>query len=159
MKLSEYIAAWEDGEAVELMSCASGEWSATDTAVDIAVDYSLSPNYVRIRPKLKAVDMSVLVGSGVDCGFSDELHKNALVRVGLFSGSNREDFPFRDNSGVDWKYCKPRMNYWFSYNNFTNVRDLLGNLRDAGFSVQTDVGCFKIVGLLEGYCWPWEVSS
>ena len=108
-----------------------------------------------LKPKLKPVDMSVLVG--IDCSFhnapdDEQVEFSQLVGIGP-DGSYDE---FETDTYV---YCKPRMNYWFSLLNFDD-KFLLQKLGDAGFETKTHPShSFKITGLKNGYCWPWELEE
>lgn len=118
----------------------------------------------RKKPEIDSVDMSVLVGSGVDCIFSDyvEPHMSLLVDIREVDGEIRYVSP----TGACWSECRPRTNYWFSVKQLGggNVASFLAErLRCAGFWVAYDNYQFPkaimITGLQEGYCWPWEKSE
>lgn len=140
----EYLIGWRNGES------------------DLVVDM-LSKT---IKSKLKPVDMSVLVGSGVDCVFCDckdfkgmEFHYSMLDKIKLPEKSALDTLYVSYNN-VPWFYCKPRMNYWFSFHNFEVSTPLIRrDLHDAGFDADLDAKDFSFIinGLREGYCWPWEV--
>lgn len=111
------------------------------------------------KVELKPVDMSVLVGSGIDCEFFElgdfpdyctelsylcELHQH------------KEGWLYRASSGDAYSHCRPKMNYWFSDFNFQDVFGTTSDLEAAGFELDARVNIFCIEGLQEGYCWPWE---
>lgn len=131
----------------------------------------------QLKPKLKPVDMSVFIGSGIDCEFSNNLVEFAIAYLKKIKEPNYP-YVFR-NAG--WTYCKPRMDYWFSPLNFIDAGLIIGELRLAGFKVDVEyyykdvvhasgnwgasggvepagILSFKISGLQDGYCWPWEVE-
>ena len=105
---------------------------------------SSSINWWSLNPitKKKPVDMSVFVGSGIDLEW---------FTSGQWCGCYMTDEP---NS----RY-RPRMDYWFSILNLTDDY-MLSKLERAGFKLAyKGVGSFKITGLKEGYCWPWECDN
>lgn len=73
------------------------------------------------------------------------------------------------DSGIDMYidipsgHYMPRMDYWFCGLQFYDDCEIAGRLKDAGFEVENKwddhqrvwVG-FRITGLQDGYCWPWE---
>ena len=116
----------------------------------------------KLGSELKSVDMSVLVDSGVDCVF-DECNIAALHEI-VEADPVYTYVCDKDNFH---KHCKPRMDYWFSTLNFGGSRTIVNFLRDAGFNIEEKLypGCicaieaFKITGLKDGYCWPWEAKD
>lgn len=132
-----------------------------------------------LKPKLKPVDMSVLIDSGVYCRFSnhegslDEKGFNSLLKICNPSTS----YLYQSNQST-YRFCKPRTDYWFSAVNFTDVEKLIDRLHDAGFKVTVNrimvsygesfigggvspggINAFKIEPeLRDGFCWPWEVE-
>jgi hypothetical protein len=110
---------------------------------------------VVMPPKVTPVDMSVLVGSGIDCEFWDlkGVYNGQLVGI--------TDAPEYRSLDDFWARCQPRMNYWFSAMNFRDVTALIIKLRNAGFDVErTHTGGptieFRITGIADDRCWPWE---
>jgi hypothetical protein len=101
---------------------------------------------------LTPVDMSVLVGSGIDCEFWDlkGVYNGHLVAI--------TSAPEYRAIGDFWDRCKPRMNYWFSCKNFKSSSTIVENLELAGFVVESCIAFthFQITGIAEGRCWPWE---
>lgn len=111
-----------------------------------------------LKPKLTPVDMSVLVYSGIDCWFGNKgspmkewysMLTGVCVGGGYWRQSPRSVHPI----------CKPRMRYWFGCGNFKNPDKLLTDLHGAGFRVAKGYHQFKITGLREGRCWPWECDE
>lgn len=108
----------------------------------------------------KLADMSVLVDSGIDCLFFDDDHKGqnpGYYKLISINGPAETDYIYCDGL-TNWKHCKPRLYYWFSKYNFKNSSRVILNILDAGFAVEIsfDGGSFKITGLKDGHCWPWE---
>jgi hypothetical protein len=149
--LSEFYKQVADGG--EMQSLYKNRWSKAESGPDL--DYS--PEYWRVvmPPKVTPVDMSVLVGSGIDCEFWDlkGVYNGQLVGI--------TDAPEYRSLDDFWARCQPRMNYWFSAMNFRDVTALIIKLRNAGFDVErTHTGGptieFRITGIADDRCWPWE---
>ena len=110
----------------------------------------------------KPVDMEPLVNYGVLCEFSDfefegDQYFGMLQEVkinGTFYGYRRP-----------WLYCRPLYGHWHSAKNFDDVKCLIKRLTEAGFEVEEikdafeTVVHFRITGLQDGYCEPWEMSD
>lgn len=116
----------------------------------------------KLEPELKPVDMSVLMGSGIDCVFSN-FNNFRAQRIGSLTGIS-SDFYYCGVREKGYEYCKPRMNYWFSAENFEDVDGLMKSLAAAGFSVSKKLygglktQSFMIKDLQDGFCWPWVVE-
>jgi len=113
---------------------------------------------VVIPSKVTPVDMSVLVGSGIDCEFWGL--KGANYNGQLVCITDAPEYKYR-SLGDFWDRCKPRMNYWFSAMNFRDADKLVKELRAAGFAVEQTYTTgptieFRITGLADDRCWPWE---
>ena len=137
-------------------------------AVDLVlINYTSIADWVKIWGDLegeilatqqtkKPVDMSVLVDSGVLCVFSDS---HNLKLKGFLLQISHETYAL-DNF-TTWKYCRPLYGHWHSAKNFGDVEGFIAKLVDAGFCVGTDkcygvTEHFRIIGLQDGYCYPWE---
>lgn len=106
------------------------------------------------RPAVKAVDLSVLIDSGIDCSYY---------------GVEGEGYLPLDVD-ADWKpkelvncNVQPRMDYWFSALQFEEKWSIVRCLQKAGFEVEARCDDdyrgwlgFRITGLQDGYRWPWE---
>ena len=125
--------------------------------------------------KPKPVDMSVLIGSGIDCIFGDA--EDYTVTCTLRQVKDQHGGQMY-RSQLDWYiHCNPRMDYWFSAQNFTSVGELIASLDKAGFDLsihwsstqeelngsirrhQGEVESFLICGLKMDRCWPWEIDK
>jgi len=62
----------------------------------------------RIKPALKVIDMSVMIGTGLDCEFWDAfIHLNCMGRL---THKSKEAYrPYCLNGGTDYAHCQPRM--------------------------------------------------
>ncbi len=111
---------------------------------------------VRVRPTLTPVDMSVLVGSGIDCTFTG----GGDYRHGPLIGICGENYHLGTDSGAHSAHsrCRPRMDHWHSLMNIKRgsaSEAVTDDLVSAGFELQFLNGSIKIT-LQEGYCMPWE---
>ena len=115
----------------------------------------------KLESELKPVDMSALVDTGIDCVF-EQFDEGFTTVVGELSAVMGNEFFLHGYPLFDM--CKPRMGYWFSALNFDGSRTIVNFLRDAGFNIEEKfypdcicaIEAFKITGLKDGYCWPWE---
>lgn len=143
----------------------------------------LKEGRIRIAPKLKAIDLSVLVSSGIDCDFSCDgdfsspmIGKLAMVEKPSLFVVYR---PFPAAPYPPYRHCQPRMNYWHSWygDKCPLPRGLIIEARvlSVGGDISESTLCtsdelywgnrykeariiaFKVTGLADGYCWPWEV--
>ena len=162
MKLSDYIKALEDGEVIEIQYRNLG-WAREMLPEEICKIYrEFGSVSVRIKPALKPVDMSVLVGSGIDCVFGAKLK----FMSPLTSTTDRGQPIFHSWADGEWAICKPRMNYWFSVKNFDDYENLERKLVAAGFSLDLHINemyrngvvAFSITGLQSNRCYPWEAK-
>lgn len=123
----------------------------------------------------KAVDLSVLIESGIDCEFCDELDTERFVHKLV----DTEGHQYKAGMGVSWDCCYPRMNHWHSWQGGKcplpegfEVEILLRHgvrcnhtmydtkkLRWDHLSGQFDIIAFQVVGLSDGYCYPWEIEE
>lgn len=113
-----------------------------------------------VNKALKSVDLSVLIDSGIDCEFRTG---QLFVFQNLSSINTDEDYPYCAADLQIYRRCKPRMNYWFCGLQFDGDWHIIKRLTTAGFEVEDKwddhyriwIG-FRITGLQDGYCWPWE---
>jgi len=107
-----------------------------------------------IEPAKTPVDLSVLVNSGVDCEFWDG--NEDIKFFGMLNNIiSDEKYRYIDRE-ESWPYCQPRMNHWMSPLNDQKGR-MWDLLREAGFAVETrDYYAYRITGVQEGRCMPWE---
>ena len=141
------------------------------------VIWSKSAEYRR-KPLKEPVDLSVLIESGIDCEFWDD--GSTLKWIGkleqIFVGSTE---PYCNEIDC-YDYCRPRMNHihawqggicplpkgvivkvWFRQRNDTDNTDIgpVSNYRWSNMNVYSDIIQFKVIGLEDNYCWPWELEK
>jgi len=140
--------------------------------------FNCNPDQWRIKPKLIPVDLSVLTKSGIDCEFWN-VHCDIIMSIGSLATINRTDeYLMANNSGglKPFDRCRPRMNHihaWMggkrSLPNGLQVKvyrkGVMGGIIDnVGDSIvgwnhssnSDDIIAFEVIGLADGYCWPWE---
>ena len=70
------------------------------------------PTYKKIKPTKKVIDLSMLVGSGIDCEFSDDNDFScpAIGDLELISDD------YKKRTGSLWKFCRvrqsPHVHFW-----------------------------------------------
>lgn len=114
-----------------------------------------------IKPKLTPVDLSVLIESGIDCEFSNDLSDWCIIGKLRYVESDAV-YPYEKLNGGIYKHCRPRENHWHSLRNCPGVvgRPIV-MLEKAGFLIgrSTDGGHIKINGIRDDRCWPWEADN
>ena len=124
----------------------------------------------RIKPTKKVIDLSVLIGSQIDCEFS---LNGEFWYVDKLSQILREGYSGKVYA--EWKYCRPRMNHkhawqggecplpegfmvnvWFRNNQYQPNEHLSASVRWEHDGDLDDIIAFEVLGLADGYVMPWE---
>lgn len=106
--------------------------------------------------KTKTVSLDWLVGSGIDCEFSDI----GKWRLGKLDEISRSEYKFKDVTGDGWIRCRPRMNQPMALTN--DQLDLIPKGFDFQFSGVWNFegvmkgGIYTFKGLKDGYKYEWE---
>lgn len=69
-------------------------------------------------PQAKIINMSYMVGNGVDCEFSANWHSPWTVgKLKDIVSTESQNYPYVyvGSGGNRWKQCRPRMNEWLSH--------------------------------------------
>lgn len=163
------IAIAEGKEAQYRHEHTDGEWRTGGGALN---PISCEDWEWRIKPAKKAVDLSVLIKSGIDCEFwsgnkSKNIHKLMCI-------SNKD---YKAKGRKYYNKCRPRMDNWHSWQGGdcplpegfiidVTTRDnriLKGkevqDLRWGFKKLEGDIIAFKVIGLAEGWCYPWQVEE
>ena len=150
--LSEFYQQVADGGQMQIL------YKSRRSKAESGPNLDDFPEYWRVvmPPKLVPVDMSVLVGSGINCEFWDLKGVYVGQLVGI---TDAPEYRYRSLDDF-WARCQPP-GYWFSAMNSRDVNALIIKLRNAGFDVdRTHTGGptveFRITGLADDRCWPWE---
>ncbi len=151
VQLAQAITDKEDVQTISLEG-----WYSGHTGKYLMNTFFENPSEVRIKPKLKPVDLSVLVDSGILCEMwnSDGQSLPKSVAFLKYAGIN-SDYPYQVQSGGFWRYCRPALLYWQCA---SNLEKPLADFISAGFLYVFNPSdtAFRITGLREGFCWPWE---
>ncbi len=123
--------------------------------ISIGVDYLVHIcGEVRIKPDPKKIDLSFIVGSGLDVEFSASSDFSFPV-IGTLQAVRGSGMYQCDTH--QYKHCRPRMNHWMSPLNCKDIA-IHQALENAGFEVEVDtensatfVKAFKITGIKDGY--------
>ena len=137
-------------------------------------------NKYRIKPAKKwIIDLSPLIESGIDCEFGDDGEKWQIGSLVFQQGPFRSNRHFEDGlHGLRWEKCRPRMNhimfhnggecplpegfevemYWRDGSDSYTDDDYI-DLRWGNTGRQADIIGYKILGLADGYAYPWEQAE
>jgi hypothetical protein len=149
-----------------------GEWRK---AYKICPNVFSDPKKWKLEEFPKPVDLSVLIETGIDCEFSSQLFiENGVFPIGkLKKIKNKSLMEYVSNQNIIWNHCRPRMHEWlvhqgevcplpegFLVTTFTRSNYMLSNKKATtlawGRDSNDDIIQFKVEGLAEGYCWPWD---
>ena len=186
MKLTELAKAVEDGKQIEVYN--GSEWQP-EKGAQALYDHAdgFSSDY-RVKPEKKPIDMSVLIQSGIDCEFWSKLdigkHIGKLSRTQTTTGIGQEYLKSDGSGGLKiYTRCSPRMgDHWHSWQGgecpLPEGLIIKTRLRCRGKSIKefkhintlrwhwdhpewddTDIIAFKVIGLAEGWAWPWEMDQ
>lgn len=177
----EYAKDWQETnkpwERWEFMSTATNDWED----IDCHPVWGPTTNYRRKLTK-KPVDLSVLIKSGIDCEFvysNATNHRDRLI-IEKLTEITSNDYATRyvNSNEKAHLYCKPRMNHWHYWDGGDcplpeGIKVSVKTLRCAAYdgdclsfswgrkirAVDGNIIAFKVLGLADGYCWPWEVEE
>lgn len=112
----------------------------------------------RVKPKgTQPADMSVLISDNIVCRFWDEDKSEAELGFLLAVEPNLGDYKYKTISNLGFEHVTP------DFGRLIHLKiegdDLTDRLNEAGFQYQYYTsGIIKIVGLGEGFCYPWELE-
>ena len=175
MNTKEMIAvmqAYEDGKQIEYKSNVNG-WVSVENP-----NWDWVNRIYRIKPTKKPVQLSVLIDSGIDCEFSDDGfdHIDLAKLVELFDDKGPYNYQAIMNDGLrpNFKHCRPRMNHIHAWQGGICklpkgvevkvqlrsgewVKESEGVWKHLG--VTYDIIAFEVIGLADGYCYPWQIDE
>lgn len=138
--------------------------------------------YAERKNKRKSVDLSVLIDSGIDCEFGEA---NCYIKAGLENiityGDGKVAYQARD-LGNRYSKCRPRMNHIHAWQGgecplpegfivdvwYRDIDDETDSDTGRGLATQmqwahehygNDIIAFEVIGLADGYCYPWECDE
>jgi hypothetical protein len=111
--LVELAQAIEGGKQIQQTMTQAPYWSAIDfvgggDSIRFAMEM-IATSSLRIKPSLKKIDLSCLVGSGVLCEFGPNQDTVGYLMSINGSSHNRNCGP---NSFESFEYCRPLFNHW-----------------------------------------------
>lgn len=157
-------------------SLEGGKWQKTERFTP-RVDQPMACWRVAPPPAKKVIDLSVLVGSGVDCEFWDE---EGEVLIGALTHSFDGSGPYQCDKRLWFPHCQPRMNHWHSWQGgecplpegfvveaYTRTGRLLPEAEATTLRWRwrysyphndPDIITFRVLRKADDYCMPWEVN-
>lgn len=168
-EMIEVMQAHLDGKEIEYRYNNNPDWMKSTVPLwDWPhIDY-------RVKEQKKVVDLSVLLASGIDCEFVDDKTDSTWF-VGKLKRilSDSRKHIYEKDSGASWKYCRPRMNHWHSWQGgqcplpegfevevlFQDGSRCVGvttRFRWAYLNTVSDIIAFRVINLAANYCYPWE---
>ena len=157
-------------EGAELEHLTESGWTVLGTKAE-TVDALL--HSWRIKPAKKLIDMAHFIKSGIDCEFKDD--ETWRMLAGLVEVDLGCKQPYTNIIGVRWKQCRPRMNHKMLHDGgecpLPEGFEVLPIYRDPTLSVLPvhaseeiwgsgnlpyDIIGYEILGLADGWAYPWE---
>ena len=122
--------------------------------------------------KKKIIDLQPLIESGIDCEFGDD--GEAWTSINTLDCTTNGKYPY-ENQLDQYGYCRPRMNYkmfnnggkcplpkgfevklyWRDNSEYYIDSDYI-DLRWDDTGRSGDIIAYEILGLADGYAYPWE---
>jgi len=106
------------------------------------------------EPEKEEIDLSFLIGSGIDCEFTNMRANSGFLKnvapLGFTSYDDASGYTYRMTSGSKWIRCRPRFNCWLSaYDIGGEVLRELERCFVVHWSKTKE--SFKITGVAEGF--------
>ena len=131
------------------------------------------------KPTKKIIDLSVLIESGIDCEFSDDVHASAIAKLETITTSHTGEPYYINDKGLYWGRCTPRMNHKHAWQGGdcplpegfrVKIWRRNGEEGDAGDAFhlilrwsnekwESDIIAFEVLGVADGYVMPWEPDN
>ena len=127
--------------------------------------------------KKKIIDLQPLIASGIDCEFGDYGEKWQIGSLVCIHNSFRSNSHYFEDGlhDIRWEKCRPRMNYkmfnnggecplpegfevklyWRDSSEYYIDSDYI-DLRWDDTKRSGDIIAYEILGLADGYAYPWE---
>ena len=166
----DLVKAFKNGADIQFRLNSSEPWVCSVIPI-----FAFESEY-RIKPEMKVVDLGVLIKSGIDCEFSSQSFKEPAI--GLLRWANNSKY--MSTKGVSFSKVRPRMNHLHAWaggscplpEGFTvEVMLATGKWSEMGSvsatrfewghciytqSRSSEIIGFRVRGLVDGYCYPWE---
>jgi len=172
--LAEFYTKAAKAGGVEICDFADNKWfkAAGPNLNSLVGDYRPKP------AKKKIIDLQPLLASGIDCEFKDAEYDTWRVIGPLSCTFSTVKSPYqRKTSTVAWEQCRPRMDHTMFHNGgecplpegfevqLSYCKGVACNTSDYTSKRWNDVGNnadiigYKILGLADGYAYPWEQAE
>jgi hypothetical protein len=158
-----FITAFAEGHEIKY----KGITSVQD--IGLAIAGGASVDDFEIVPKKKPIDLSCLIESGIDCEFWDEDYGVGDSYIGKLSDISGGGYRRQAPHAEFHEQCRPRMNhvhFWGGgkchlpqglrievYYGSGNKQVYNTNASEVSWA---NVYGFKVIGLADGWEWPWE---
>jgi hypothetical protein len=177
-ELADFYQQVADGGEAEYRSCPEEQWS-----IGIGLSPSLSSirQDWRIKPAKKVIDLSVLIGSGIDCEFRDDIGERTNIGKLLeIMNADLHMYPYITGNSPDKYYaqCQPRIHHkhawqggecplpegfevkvWLRSGGHTKNIRLVSELIWSHNNISSDIIAFEVLGLADGCVLPWEQDN
>jgi len=130
------------------------------------------------KPAKKTIDLAPLIASGIDCMFSDDGVRRQIGNLFCIRNSshNKRQF-YEDDLESNWGQCCPRMYHKMLHSGgecplpegfkvtlyYRNAGVSRGSnyidLRWDNTGLEEDIIGYEILGLADGYAYPWEQTE
>ena len=174
MNTKEMIAvmqAYEDGKQIEGKLWHDPDWYNVEKPL-----WDWDSFVYRIKPTKKPVDLSVLIDSGIDCEFS--IFSNLFGKIDKLEDINHFEKAKYASDEKLWHQCRPRLNHihawqggecplpegfmvkvWFRDGQDDVMEATKWGVHWRGDKDGDDIIAFEVVGLADGYCYPWQTDE
>lgn len=153
-----------DGYELDFIDFSEARWWGNNP-----LNQSCVAKFKKIKPAKKVIDLSCIVGSGIDCEFSDDGNTWVIDQLNY-----ETDDCYKDNDNISWVFCRirqsPHVHFWKGGDKCPLPEGLTVSLRVLAatgvinkytledyndFEWRKIVG-FEILGPAEGWRYEWE---
>ena len=169
-QLVEFYQKVADGGVIEVSNM-DGSWHTTTT---LGPSLAGDNNVWRIKPAKKIIDMAHFIKSGIDCEFRDlhlyDWQVGTLIRFEIVGAT----LPYLCSNNRHYKECRPRMSHKMfhdggecpipsGFRGHVYLRDgQVGHHGETTLATWShdndsfDIIGYEILGLADGWAYPWE---
>jgi hypothetical protein len=173
-ELADFYQQVANGDEMEFRSTAKG-WTSSWGSPCLE---SVRQDW-RIKPAKKVIDLSVLIESGIDCEFKDDIGERTTIGKLLeIMNADLHMYPYITGNSADKYYgqCQPRIHHihawqggecplpegfevkvWFrdEYETAALVSEVIW----PHDNTSNDIIAFEVIGIAAGYVMPWEQDN
>ena len=173
-ELADFYQQVANGDEMEFRSTAKG-WTSSWGSPCLE---SVRQDW-RIKPAKKVIDLSVLIESGIDCEFKDDIGERTTIGKLLeIMNADLHMYPYITGNSADKYYgqCQPRIHHihawqggecplpegfevkvWLRGDTLPKICVLLDWVLQKHSS--KDIIAFEVIGIAAGYVMPWEQDN